>query len=287
VKIRTVRLGDKEYPEALRNIYSPPEELFVAGSLLERDTNAIALVGTRRATYYGLAQCEKLSYDLALLGITVVSGMASGIDSAAHRGAIAAGGRTIAVMGGGHNNIYPAENRALYREIVESGAVISEYPPDTIPFKGNFPKRNRIISGLSKGVVVVEAPQRSGALITADFALQQGRDVFALPGNVSSAKSNGAHRLIKEGAKLVENAWDILEELGYVVSRPQSGPGMPEPEMTAEEKGIFDILNGEPKPIDEIAEAAGLPVRKISKALLKLELKKVVKVLPGENFVRV
>lgn len=217
MRIKKIAINSKEYPKNLKNIYNPPGELFVSGDILSSDSNAIAIVGTRRATHYGLEQCEKLSYELASRGITIVSGMARGIDSAAHRGAIRAGGRTIAILGSGHNNIYPPENRKLYEQITKNGAVISEFPSDTPPLRTNFPKRNRIISGMSKGVVVVEAPRKSGALITADFALEQGRDVFAMPGNVSSVKNSGTHWLIKEGAKLIENAWDILEELGYAI----------------------------------------------------------------------
>ncbi|MGB2705606.1 MAG: DNA-processing protein DprA [Candidatus Omnitrophota bacterium] len=286
--VRKIKRENKEYPDILRHIYNAPEELFIDGKILASDSDAIAIVGTRRATPYGLEQCEKLSFDLAVRGITVVSGMALGIDSAAHRGAIKAGGRTIAVLGSGHNNIYPAENKKLYREIVKNGAVISEFPPDTLPFKANFPRRNRIISGISRGVIVVEAPGRSGALITADFALEQGREVFAMPGNISSAKSSGANRLIKEGAKLVENVEDILEELNYVNNVKEVKSDVSRiPSMSFEEKAIFDILGDRPKPIDEISETVEIPVNKISKTLLKLELKKLIKALPGENFVKV
>ena len=214
---RKISKNNKEYPVILKNIYNPPNELFIAGEILSSDSNAVAIVGTRRATHYGLGNAEKLAYDLAIRGITVVSGLARGIDSAAHRGALRAGGRTIAVLGSGHNKIYPPENRKLYYEIIKKGAVISEFPPDTAPSKTSFPKRNRIISGLSKGIVVIEAPERSGALITADFALEQGREVFAMPGNIDTGRSIGTNRLIKEGAKLIENVSDILEELKEII----------------------------------------------------------------------
>jgi len=293
VKVKTLNLSDKEYPEALRNIYNPPQELFLRGSLLDSDKNAVAIVGTRRATPYGLKQCERFARDLALRGITVISGMALGIDSAAHAGALAVGGRTIAVLGSGHNHIYPRENTKLYGEIIKNGAVVSEYSPDTRPFKTNFPKRNRIISGLSKGVLVVEAPARSGALITADFALQQGREVFALPGDVGSAKSNGTHRLIKEGAKLVECAWDILEDLEHIIDireePPVPGSCRPDPAAVLalpEQKKVFAFLDDRPKSLDEISEITNIPVQKVSETLLGLELKKMIKALPGENFVR-
>jgi len=214
VNIKRISLKSGEYPENLKNIYKPPSEIYICGSILPQDKNAIAIVGTRRASSYGLEECRKLSYNLALRGITVISGMARGIDTAAHNGALQAGGRTIAVLGSGHNHIYPPENKKLYYEIIENGACVSEFKPDTRPFRTNFPRRNRIISGLAIGVVVVEAPERSGALITANFALEQGREVFAMPGNINSTKSSGTNKLIKEGAKLVEDVQDILDELG-------------------------------------------------------------------------
>jgi len=296
VAARKIEKENSEYPDLLRHIYFAPEKLFVDGEILASDSNAIAIVGTRRATDYGLRQCEKLSFDLAVRGITIVSGMALGIDTAAHRGAIKAGGRTIAVLGSGHDNIYPPENRPLYSEIVKNGAVVSEYPPDMIPQRANFPRRNRIISGMSKGVIVIEAPQRSGALITANFALEQGREVFAMPGNVSSAKSSGANRLIKEGAALVLGVRDILEELKYVIDIKEiddnlttpdpSKPGTARP-MSADEGKIFKVLSGEPKSIDEISKTIDVPVSKITESLLRMELKKLIKALPGENFIKV
>ncbi|MEE9500396.1 MAG: DNA-processing protein DprA [Candidatus Omnitrophota bacterium] len=288
--MKKIKKSSKVYPDNLKNIYNPPEKLFVDGEILPSDNNAIAIVGTRRASYYGMEQCEKLSYDLAIRGITIISGMARGIDSAAHRGALKAKGRTIAVLGSGHNHIYPPENKKLYGEIVKNGAVVSEYEPDIPPFRTNFPRRNRIISGMSKGVVIIEAPRKSGALITADFALEQGRDVFALPGNISSLRSSGTNALIKEGAKLVEGISDILEELKNVIDIKEidsadSKPGLEK--CSSDEKMIFGILSDKSKSIDEISSIANLPVYKISEALLKLELKRLIKGLPGENFVRV
>ncbi|MBL7157109.1 MAG: DNA-protecting protein DprA [Candidatus Omnitrophica bacterium] len=285
MEIKKIDINNTEYPENLKNIFNPPRKLYVNGNILPQDKEAIAIVGTRRATYYGLEQCERLAYDLAIKGITVISGMARGIDTAAHRGALKGGARTIAVLGSGHNHIYPPENKKLYDKITENGAVISEFPPDTPPFKTNFPKRNRIISGMSKGVVVVEAPRRSGALITADFALEQGREVFAMPGNISSTRSNGTNRLIKEGAKLVENFQDILDELSYVINIKDVTSDEISP-MASYEKIIFEILSDKPKRIDEIYEKTDLPTGKVSEALLKLELKKLIRMLPGENFVR-
>ncbi|NQV04288.1 MAG: DNA-protecting protein DprA [Candidatus Omnitrophica bacterium] len=211
--IKIISFLDKGYPKNLKNIYDPPMVLYVLGNVLLQDDAAIAIVGSRLASFYGIQQAECLGFELASSGITVVSGLARGIDSSAHRGSLRAGGRTLAVLGSGILNIYPQEHRKLARKISENGAVISEFPMMTIPERGNFPKRNRIISGLSLGVVVVEAAQRSGALITSDIAMEEGREVFAVPGRVDSITSKGTNKLIKQGAKLVETANDILEEL--------------------------------------------------------------------------
>ncbi len=207
---------DDEYPQNLKNILYPPIVLYVKGRLKPQDCNSIAIVGSRLASFYGLSCAEKLAGELANYGLTVVSGMARGIDTASHRGALKQNGRTIAVIGSGFNRIYPPENKGLCEEIAGSGAVISEFPIDTPPEKENFPRRNRIISGLSLGVVVVEAARNSGALITADFALEQGREVFALPGKVDSSTSFGTNELIKQGAKLVSCVDDIIEEFALV-----------------------------------------------------------------------
>jgi len=217
--IRAIKQGELGYPVSLKTIHNAPKALYVNGTILPQDEGAIAIVGTRRPTKYGIETCQRLAYDLAVRGITVISGMALGIDTAAHAGALKAGGRTIAVLGSGHHNIYPAGNIGLYGEIARGGAVISEFTNNTPPEKWRFPCRNRIISGLSLGVVVVEAPRKSGALITADFALEQGKEVFALPGEVSSPSSEGTHFLIKEGAKLVETVDDIIDELGLKLKR--------------------------------------------------------------------
>ncbi|MFH1594345.1 MAG: DNA-processing protein DprA [Candidatus Omnitrophota bacterium] len=291
--IRRIERDSKDYPVNLNSISGAPKELFVNGNILACDENAVAIVGTRTPTHYGIEQCEKLSYDLAMMGITIISGMARGIDSCAHRAALKAGGRTIAILGSGHNHIYPPENRKLYEEIVSRAAVISEFPSDTRPFKANFPRRNRIISGLSKGVIVVEAAARSGTLITVDFALEQGREVFAVPGNVSSPKSSGTNLLIKEGARLVQDASDITDELKNVLdvkgasdetgyaSRPA-----PEASLSELERAVFEATGQIPKSIDEISAIANLPVHRTSDSLLKLELKRLVKALPGENYIK-
>jgi DNA processing protein len=291
VNIKTVSLESREYPDNLKVIHGAPKMLFVRGNILKSDHNAVAIVGTRTPTYYGLEQSEKISYDLALRGITVVSGMARGIDSAAHRGAIKAGGRTIAVLGSGHGHIYPPENRKLYEEIAKCGAVISEFPQDTLPLRANFPRRNRIISGLTKGTVVVEAPERSGALITANFALEEGREVFAVPGNITSSKSCGTNRLIKEGAKLVQNVDDILEELRHVIDTEDTDKirdaesGKVSTLLSFEEEKAFAALDENPKSLDQISEILDLPTQKVSQLLIKLELKSFIKTLPGEHFV--
>ena len=211
--IKIISFLDKGYPKNLKNIYNPPMVLYVLGDVLPQDDVAIAIVGSRLASFYGIQQAERFGFELASRGVTVTSGLARGIDSSAHRGALKAGGRTLAILGSGILNIYPKEHRGLAEEISKNGAVISEFPMMAIPEKRNFPKRNRIISGLSLGVVVVEAAQRSGALITSDIAIEEGREVFAVPGKVDSITSRGTNGLIKQGAKLAETVDDILEEL--------------------------------------------------------------------------
>jgi len=211
--VSIIDINHKDYPRSLTNIYSPPILLYVKGRLLKEDELSVAVVGSRKATYYGLSTAERFSYELSSRGITIVSGMARGIDTASHKGVLKAGGRTIAVLGSGLACIYPPENKGLSEEIARNGAVISEFPMKMSPNRINFPRRNRIVSGLSLGVVVVEVAEKSGALITADLALEQGKDVFAVPGEVKSDTSIGANNLIKQGAKLADNVDDILEEL--------------------------------------------------------------------------
>jgi DNA processing protein len=214
--INIITFEEDGYPENLKDIYDPPIVLYIKGGIITEDTNSLAIVGSRRASIYGLTSAEKFAYQLGQRSVTIISGMARGVDTYAHRGALKAGGRTIAVMGSGFNHIYPPENKKLCEEIAISAAVVSELPLNTPPFAQNFPRRNRVISGLSKGVLVVEAARNSGALITADFALQQGREVFALPGKVDADNSFGTNALIKDGAKLVTSVEDIFEE--YLVS---------------------------------------------------------------------
>lgn len=280
--IKETPLSDVFYPKNLKNIYDPPDPLYVKGRIVPGDDIAVAIVGSRKASLYGLKTCEKLAYELAGMGVTIVSGLARGIDSAAHRGALKAGGRTIAVFGCGLDYIYPSENKKLAEEIEQNGALVSEFPAGAMPLPYNFPKRNRIISGLSLGVVVVEASKDSGALITADFALEQGREVFAVPGKIDASTSTGTHRLIKEGAKLVEGADDILEELN-LKSTVQSSP-MPNAGIDEYEQKIYSILSDEPKYIDEITKEANLVSSEVCDILLRLQLKKLIKELPGKRY---
>jgi DNA processing protein len=298
--IRKLAFSDAGYPKNLRNIHKPPKQLFVNGTLLAQDEMAVAIVGSRRATHYGLEVAERLGCELAARGVTVVSGMARGIDSAAHRGALRAKGRTIAVMGSGHGNIYPPENKKLYDEIVKSGAVVTEFEDDMEPMPYNFPQRNRIISGLSLGLVVVEAAKNSGALITADLALEQGREIFAVPGKISSATSSGTHELIKDGAKLIQSADDIIEDLKTFEIAPLEGEAKEAKteaiaaktkayiynSLTDDERAIYKTLSDEPVHIDEIFERARLSASRGLKILLDLELKRLVKELPGKQYVR-
>ena len=285
-----ITIGDPQYPEKLRMIYDPPPVLYVKGVFSPVDNKSIAVVGTRKASPYGRAVAEEVAKGLAKHGITVVSGMARGIDSRAHMGALAGGGRTIAVLGSGLDVPYPPENAKLMEEIASSGAVISEFPLGTPPLPQNFVARNRVISGLALGVVVVEGDVTSGAMLTADFALEQGREVFAVPGSIASAGSRGPHSLIKQGARLVEGVDDILEELGL------KGDGCPRGGaregsslslgLDEVEKHLYNVLGLEPQGIDILIEKTGLAPEKVSAALVKMELAGLVEGLPGNFFVR-
>jgi DNA processing protein len=290
-KIQITTLLDAEYPSLLREIPDPPPLIYVRGHLPKESFANIAIVGSRHATAYGLVTTQRLSEDLVSLGLTVVSGMAVGIDTAAHRGALDAGGSTIAVLGSGLNRIYPAENRRLFHRIAEKGAVISEFPLDTAPDAHNFPKRNRIISGMSLGTIVAEATRKSGSLITARLAAEQNREVFAVPGSIQSFKSTGTHTLIKEGAKLVEHAQDIIEELplavtaGETTRRTRDDASMEkQPHMTTEEKAVLDALEPYPVHIDDIIRKLHIEPGKLSGILLSLELKGIVLQMPGKHF---
>lgn len=282
-------LWDDEFPSILRKIYDPPILLYVKGKFHDSDDYSIAVVGTRQPTNYGKIQAEKIVTDLAKQKITIVSGMARGIDSIAHRTALKNNGRTIAVLGSGLNVIYPPENSKLYEEISESGVVLSEYPLDTKPDAVNFPKRNRIISGLSLGCVVIETGITGGAMQTAALALDQGREVFAIPGNLGVRQSEGTNLLIQKGeAELITNAEDILIELELKL-KPVIGKNIPKPEVQLSlfEEKILGHLNDEPIQIDVLASNAKLSTSDCLVHLLSLEFKGVVKQMPGKTFVRI
>lgn len=289
--ITLVAFTDRSYPESLRHIHDAPTLLYVKGEIKENDKYAVAMVGSRSSSEYGMRVSEKISYGLASSGLTVVSGMARGIDSASHRGALKAKGRTIAVLGSGIDVIYPPENRGLMEKISSSGAVISEFPLGTTPDRNNFPRRNRIISAMSLGVIVVEAAVDSGSLITVGYALEQGKEVFAVPGNITSAGSKGTNDLIKKGAKLIENARDVIDELRPqikgVISQDKfnSQTKRPMPEMTDSEKILYGCLDSEPKHIDYIIRKSDRSSGEALSILLSLELKGIVKQIEGKRFV--
>ncbi len=288
--IKVLTLEDKVYPYVLKAIYDPPPVLYVKGNILEADKKALAIVGTRRPSRYGLETAKQLALELAAAGITIVSGLAAGIDTAAHKGALEAKGRTIAVFGCGVDVVFPPANRSLAKEIELSGALVSEFPLGTKAEKGYFPRRNRIISGLSLGVIVVEGYYDSGAMITAKLALEQGREVFAVPGPIGSNLSKGPHWLIKQGAKLVETVDDIFEELNLVMpaSRKRKEDGRKEKadysNLPEKEQATIKILSRQPKHIDDIALEIGFSPAEVSSLLMLLEIKKLVRQLPGKLF---
>ncbi len=282
---------DSRYPRALREIYDPPGILFVRGTILPQDAVAVAIVGSRHATQYGKAQAERLAGSLARAGVTIVSGLARGIDAAAHRGALAAGGRTLAVLGSGVLNIYPPEHVELAAEVIAGGALISETPPDSPPLSGAFPQRNRIISGMSLGVLVIEASTHSGALITARHAMEQGREVYAVPGRVDNRMAQGCHRLIRDGAKLVETADDVLEELGPLVAPTTTAAGQPlhhpaELLLNEVEQQVLSAIGSEPTSIDTVVAVSGLPTGQVLATLSVLEMRRVIRRLSGSLVAR-
>ncbi|HHH40637.1 MAG TPA: DNA-protecting protein DprA [Chloroflexi bacterium] len=282
--LRLITWESPDYPPLLAEIPDPPPLLYVKGELRPEDRWALAVVGTRRATAYGRQVTETLVGELARNRITIVSGLARGIDRHAHQAALAAGGRTIAVLGHGLDQVYPPEHRRLAAQIVEAGALISEYPLGTRPEAGNFPPRNRIISGLSLGVLVVEAGLRSGALITADYAAEQGRDVFAVPGNITARSSRGTNRLIQDGAKMVLEARDILEELNMTMVAQHVEVQMALPENETEAR-LLSHLSMEPLHVDEIARDLALPIAEVSSTLALMELKGMVRQVGGMHYV--
>ena len=320
---QVLTLYDTEYPALLKEIDTPPIVIYIRGELTSEDSLSLALVGSRDAKDYGRKASYRLSYQLAQRGLTIVSGLAKGIDTAAHRGALESGGRTLAVMGSGLSFVYPAANTDLAEKITASGALISEFPMETTPKPNNFPRRNRIISGLTLGTVVVEASNRSGALITARLAGEQGREVFAVPGEIFSELSTGTHKLINNGAKLVNTVDDLLNELPrHAVNQIQSAASpspMPEaetetspqeqpvekraaaqpsieveqpsqitpsPDLTPDEKTVFDAIEDPSSHIDTIVRATQLPIGQVSSVLLMLELKGVLQQLPGKQFTK-
>lgn len=306
--IELLTLDDPRYPAALRQIHDPPFLLYMKGTLLPADEAAVGVVGSRRMTHYGREQARKFSFQLARAGFTIISGLARGIDTAAHEAALAAGGRTIAVLGSGIGNVYPPENQALADRISEQGAVLSEFPVLYVPDKQSFPLRNRIVAGMSSGLLVVEAPARSGSLITANQALEQGRTVFAIPGPIDRPSSEGCHRLIQQGATLVCTADDVIDELGLEINtlpldftnseikpvpspKPEHSrlPESPAPplrtvELSELEHRLLAELDLGDTTIDRLSEVTGVPAGRVGASLLQLEMKRLVKQLPGKYF---
>lgn len=281
--VNIVTFLSPSYPERLKEITDPPPLLYIRGTLRDSDRVAVAIIGSRRASDWGLRMTRDLAEEMVRHGIAVVSGMARGADSASHRGAIKGGGRTLAVLGCGVDRVYPPENKGLMEKIIEYGAVISELPIGTLPEGVNFPARNRIISGLSLGVVIVEAQINSGSLITARLALEQGREVFAVPGNVLDRRSRGTNKLIKEGAKLVESARDIIEEI-----LPQVAPKEPvqkRMDFSPDESTVFRLLENGPTHIDTIIKQTGLNPGVLSNVLLSMELSGIIEQLPGNFYI--
>jgi len=284
---RLVTYTSLDYPKSLFEIPDPPPFLYVIGELRSHELS-IAIVGSRRATSYGVLTTGKLAGELASPSVCVVSGMARGVDTAAHKGALQAGGRSIGVLGCGVDKVYPPENRALFEKMAVDGCLVSEFPLGTLPLAENFPRRNRIISGLSSGVLVIEAAEKSGSLITAQYALEHGRDVFAVPGNISFATSRGSNRLIKQGAKLVDCVEDILEEFPGCSHASADAPLFQSPPrtfaLTPKEAAIYELLARAPLHIDDVISQTELTAGEVSSMLLHLELKGAVTPLPGTHY---
>lgn len=287
--LHLLTLADPQYPPPLRQLKAPPPVLYARGDYQARDQLALAVVGTRRATAYGRRVAETLTRALAAGGLTVISGLALGIDTIAHQSALAAGGRTVAVLGSGLLCVYPPRNRALAERISCCGALLSEFPLFTSPAPWTFPRRNRVISGLSRGVLVVEAPLKSGALITAKTALDQGRDVFAVPGAITHPNAQGCHSLIKNGAKLIEDATDVLEEfpeLAGLLQKVADRPRTPPPPLNDEQRRVLEALDFEPTHINALIESLGLGAAHVSAALVELEMLGLVSETEGKHYVK-
>ncbi len=285
--ITIITIEDANYPTLLREIHAAPAVIYVRGRLQSDDTPTLAIVGARKATHYGRTVAEQLASELAAMGVTVVSGLARGIDSAAHTGALKTG-ITYAVMGTGPDIIYPQENQRLAAAIREQGALITEYLPGTPPHPAHFPARNRIISGLSLGTLVVEAQETSGSLITADFALEQNREVFAIPGNIMSPTSRGCHRLLKQGARLVEGVADIVDELRLRLGRTPgaTADGKLEIPLSPTQYQILDRLSLDPLHLDLLVRQCSMPMGRLLSELTQLELLGIIRQLPGRHYVR-
>ena len=295
---RTISWNSPDYPASLRTIHNPPIVLYVWGDLRPEDNLSVSIVGSRSTTHYGIETAKKLAYQLAYAGYAIISGLARGIDSAAHQGALAAKGRTIAVIGSGLMNLYPPENKALAEKITASGAVISEYPMERQADRQTFPYRNRIVAGWSRGLLVVEAGLNSGALITADQALEQGRTVFSVPGPIDRPTSAGSNRLIQQGARLVTSADDILDELnslfpthsaagrrgGQAAENSETPP--PRAKLSQEETLLLGALEVGEMSLDDLVAATRLPTYKVSSTLLMLEMKRLAKPLAGQRYVK-
>jgi len=289
--IDIIDFWDESYPENLKRIYDPPAFIFVKGTLSKQDKYAISIVGTRLPSSYGKVVAEKIAKELAQKGLVIVSGLARGIDTISHWAAVQSGGRTISVMGSGLDHIYPGENKKLAEKIIEQGALISEFPMGTKPDAVNFPRRNRIISGLALGTIVVEAGLKSGALLTANYALEQNREIFAVPGNINSPKSLGTNQIIKDGAKLISSANDVLIELEpqlkhFLKEDEAKSRELPQ-DLSELEKMLLETLSNVPIHIDKLSKVIGKSTAETLSALLPLEFKDLVKQLPGKLFLRV
>ena len=290
LELTLLTVEDQTYPPLLRETYAPPLVLYVWGELTERDRNAIGVVGSRQATHYGLQCAKKMSFQIAFAGYTVISGLARGIDTAAHEGALASKGRTVAVIGSGIGQLYPPENMALAERISKQGAVVSQFPIDYPPDKQSFPLRNRIVAGWSTGLLVVEAPARSGSLITAQQATDMGRTIYAVPGSIDRPTSVGCNRLIQQGAKLVMDGGEILDDLMVLFPTAPNAPTIPDMPapvaLSPDEQAVFDTLGAETRHIDEITAQCGLPSHVVATTLMRLEMKRLARPLPGLRYVR-
>jgi DNA processing protein len=290
--LRVLLPGRADYPQLLAEIPDPPGVLFVRGAIEPADAMAVGIVGTRRASRYGLQQAERLAAGLSRAGVTVVSGLARGIDAAAHRGALSAGGRTIAVLASGVLNVFPPEHAKLADEVAANGAVISETAPTMVPLSGMFPQRNRIISGLSLGVIVVEAADRSGALITARHAMEQDREVFAVPGQIDNPAASGPHRLLRDGAKLVTCVDDVLEELGHLPAAAPDGRGgsirvAAELKLNDLEHTVLQAIDPAGSTLDDVAVACALPIHRVLSTVSVLESRRLVRKVGGNRVARI